>query len=36
MDIKSCFVVAQDDPDREIEYLRFLNPYNVEGLIIAI
>lgn len=32
---KIMFCHTQDDPDREIEYLRFFESYNVEGLIIA-
>jgi DNA-binding LacI/PurR family transcriptional regulator len=32
---KIMFCHTQDDPDREIEYLRFFEQYNVEGLIIA-
>lgn len=32
---KIMFCHTQDDPDRELEYLKFFEQYNVEGLIIA-
>lgn len=32
---KIMFCHTQDDPDREIEYLRFFEQYNIDGLIIA-
>ncbi|MBU1141776.1 MAG: LacI family transcriptional regulator [Firmicutes bacterium] len=32
---KIMFCHTQDDPDRELEYLRFFEQYNIEGLIIA-
>lgn len=32
---KTMFCHTQDDPDREIEYLKFFEQYNIEGLIIA-
>lgn len=32
---KIMFCHTQDDPDRELEYLKFFETYNVEGLIIA-
>ncbi len=32
---KIMFCNTQDDPDRELEYLKFFEQYNIEGLIIA-
>ncbi len=32
---KIMFCHTQDDPDRELEYLKFFEQYNIEGLIIA-
>lgn len=32
---KTMFCHTQDDPERELEYLRFFEQYNIEGLIIA-
>lgn len=32
---KTMFCHTQDDPEREIEYLKFFEQYNIEGLIIA-
>ena len=32
---KIMFCHTQDDPDREIEYLKFFESYNIEGLIVA-
>jgi LacI family transcriptional regulator len=32
---KIVFCHTQDDPDRELEYLKFFEAYNIEGLIIA-
>ncbi|MCF7931979.1 MAG: LacI family transcriptional regulator [Acholeplasmataceae bacterium] len=32
---KIMFCHTQDDPDRELEYLKFFESYNIEGLIIA-
>ncbi|MFP4177571.1 MAG: LacI family DNA-binding transcriptional regulator [Acholeplasmataceae bacterium] len=32
---KIMFCHTQDDPDRELEYIKFFEQYNVEGLIIA-
>jgi LacI family transcriptional regulator len=32
---KIMFCHTQDDPDRELEYIKFFEHYNVEGLIIA-
>lgn len=32
---KTMFSHTQDDPERELEYLKFFEQYNIEGLIIA-
>ena len=32
---KIMFCHTQDDPDRELEYMKFFEQYNIEGLIIA-
>ncbi len=32
---KIMFCHTQDDPDRELEYLKFFEQYNIEGLIVA-
>ncbi len=32
---KIMFCHTQDDPDREIEYLKFFEQYNIDGLIVA-
>ncbi|MDY0276824.1 MAG: LacI family DNA-binding transcriptional regulator [Acholeplasma sp.] len=32
---KTMFCHTQDDPERELEYLKFFEQYNIEGLIIA-
>jgi len=34
-DYKIMFFNVQDDPERELEYLKFFEQYNIEGIIIA-